>query len=331
MTNNISYYISNYFTIELDDIKEVSLNTRKTYRDATIQLLDYMQLKSKNINNLVIEDFSEEIINDFISYLRNEKKLNENSCNVKLAAIQGLFKYIRRKNIKYMELCNEIINIKYKKIKTSTVECLTIEEITKLFQIFNINNYIEYKHFMIVTTLYETAARVQELCDLKVEDINFNSNSITLHGKGNKTRVIPVNKILINNLYNYVNVYKLKKENYLFTNKNKGQLTRVGIQYIIDKYINIAKKKFPELYQINVSNHTFRHSKAMHMLESGVNIVYIRDILGHSSITTTEIYAKCSMELKKRELEKNLNSIQDQVTYTEKEKYDLINWLKEMI
>ena len=67
------------------------------------------------------------------------------------------------------------------------------------------------------------------------------------------------------------------------------------------------------------------------MLESGVNIVYIRDILGHSSITTTEIYAKCSMELKKRELEKNLNSIQDQVTYTEKEKYDLINWLKEMI
>lgn len=331
MTNNLAYYISNYFTIELEDIKEVSLNTRKAYRDATIQLLDYMQLKHKNINNLVIEDFNEEIINDFISYLRNEKKLNENSCNVKLAAIQGLFKYIRRKNIKYMDLCNKIINIKYKKIQPSTVECLTIDEITKLFQIFNLNNHIEYKHFMIITTLYETAARIQELCDLKVEDINFNSNSIALHGKGNKTRVIPVNKTLIDNLHNYVNVYQLNKESYLFTNKNKSKFTRVGVQYIIDKYINRAKKEFPELYKINVSNHTFRHSKAMHMLESGVNIIYIRDILGHSSITTTEIYAKCSLELKKRELEKNLNSIQEQVTYTEEEQHDLVNWLKEMI
>lgn len=331
MTDNISYYISNYFTIELENIKEVSLNTKKTYRDALIQLLNFMQLNGNKIESLKVDDFSEEVINNFISYLRKEKKLSENTCNVKLAAIQGLFKYIRRKNIKYIQLCNDILNIKYKKIQSPNIECLSVDEITKLFQNFMLNNSVEYKHFMILTTLYETAARVQELCDIKLKDIDFNSNTVTLKGKGNKIRVIPVNKTLINNLSNYKNIYQLASEDYLFSNKKGGKLTRVGIQYIIDKYVARIREKYPDLFKINISNHTFRHSKATHMLEAGVNIVYIRDILGHSSITTTEVYAKCSLELKKRELEKNCNTIQKDVTFSQEEQQNLINWLKEMI
>lgn len=331
MTDNISYYITKYFSDELDNIKEVSLNTKKTYRDAIVQLINYMHDNGIKIETLVIDDFNEEIINNFITMLRNEKRLCESSCNVKLSAIQGLFKYIRRKNIKYIELCNKIINIKYKKVKQNTIEYLTIDEITKMFDIFNLKDFTEYKHFMIIITLYETAVRVQELCNLKLKDINFETNSITIIGKGNKVRVVPVVKTLIEKLNKYVNIMDLKLEDYLFFNKNGTKLTRAGVQYIIDKYVNKVKDKYPKQFNFRVTNHTFRHSKATHLLEAGVNIVYIRDILGHSSITTTEIYAKCSLKLKERELEKNNDIIQENVTYSKEEQESLLCWLKEMI
>lgn len=160
MTNNISYYISSYFSNELGNIKEVSLNTKKTYRDAIIQLLTFVSMNNKKIENLKIEDFNEKVINNFITSLRKEKGLSEKTCNVKLAAIQGLFKYIRHKNVAYIDLCNQILNIKYKKFQQPLIEWLSIEEITKLFQSFNLKDKNEYKHFMILTVLYETASRI---------------------------------------------------------------------------------------------------------------------------------------------------------------------------
>ena len=331
MTSNISYYITKYFSDELDNIKEVSINTKKTYRDAIVQLINFVSKKGKKIEKLEIDDFNVEVINEFITNLRTEKNLKENSCNIKLAAIQGLFKYIRRTNIKYIDLCNKIIEIKYKKINQQIIYYLTIDEIEKLFNLFNIDDFIEYKHLMIITTLYESACRVQELCDLKLKNINFESNSITINGKGNKIRVVPVVKNLTNNLKRYSNLLQLEPDDYLFQNKRGEKLTRVGIQYIIDKYVDIAKKLYPQLFTFKVTNHTFRHSKATHLLEAGVNIVYIRDILGHSSITTTEIYAKCSLKLKEQELQKNYNNIQENVTYSKEEQESLLNWLREMI
>ena len=330
MTNNFSYYIMKYFTEELECVQEASNNTKKTYRDAIVQLITFMIEKGKKIEKLKIDDFNVEIINEFIANLRTKKNLKDNSCNIKLAAIQGLFKYIRRKNINYINLCNEIIKIKYKRIQQTTINYLTIDEITKLFESLNIVSFVEYKHLMIITTLYESACRVQELCDLKLKNINFESNSITITGKGNKTRIVPVVRTLIENLKKYSNILKLRQDDYLFKNKNGEKLTRMGIQYIIDKYVNRAKENYPELFSFNLSNHTFRHSKATHLLEAGVNIVYIRDILGHSSITTTEVYAKCSLKLKEQELQKNYNNIQDSITYSNEEQESLLNWLKEM-
>lgn len=331
MTNKMDYYISKYFSEELNDIKEVSINTKKSYRDTIVQLINFMQEKGKKIEDLIINDFNEDVINEFITMLRSKNGLCEKSCNVKLAAIQGLFKYIRLKNITYIELCNKIIDIKYKKVNESIIEYLTVNEMTKLFNVFDTNNYIEYRHLIIVTTLYETACRVQELCNLKLKDINFDSNSVTIVGKGNKIRVIPVLKTLIKNLREYSNSLNLNLDDYLFFNKKGEKLTRVGVQYIINKYVDRARKMYPELFRFKITNHTFRHSKATHLLEAGINIVYIRDILGHSSITTTEIYAKCSLKLKEQELKKNYTNIQKEVTYSKEEQTSLLSWLKDMV
>ena len=332
MTNNVSYYISKYFQDELGNIKECSINTKYSYRDSIVQILDYVSnIRNKKSNNLIISDFNEEVVNNFLIYLKNEKKLCSSTCNNRLAAIQGLFKYIQKKNLEYYDLCKEILDIKYKKDTDTIIKYLSLDEITKLFTVFNTNDKKEFRHFMIITALYESSARVQELCDLKLKNIDLKNKSITITGKGNKTRVVPVNEVLINNLEVYIKEYNIQSNDFLFKNNKGEKLTRVGIQYIVDKYINKARKKFPDLFKNEVSNHTFRHSKAVHLLEAGVNIVYIRDILGHASITTTEIYAKCSLELKQRELEKNKDNINQEISYTEEQQLDFIEWLRENI
>ena len=114
----------------------------------------------------------------------------------------------------------------------------------------------------------------------------------------------------------------------LFVNRNGHKLTRSGIQYIIDKYVSIARQKNPGMFRNKITPHSFRHSKAMHLLEAGVNLVYIRDFLGHTSVMTTEIYARANPKIKEDQLSENSKKITPGESYTTKEKENLIEWLK---
>ena len=194
----------------------------------------------------------------------------------------------------YFDKCSQILSIEYKKTPLTIVSYLSIDEIKSLLSIPNIKNDNEFRHLIILTLLYETGARVSELINVKLVDINFNNTPyIILHGKGNKTRSVPISKDVFNMLKIYLNRLNIKDKNdYILKNKLNKKITRDGVQYIIDTYIKRAKEKYPNHYTQKITNHSFRHSKAMHLLEAGVNLIYIRDILGHKSITTTEIYAK---------------------------------------
>ena len=115
----------------------------------------------------------------------------------------------------------------------------------------------------------------------------------------------------------------------LFTNRYKQPLSRSGISYILNKYAAAARSDAPDLYEKKIHPHVLRHSKAMHLLENEVNLIYIRDFLGHSSVTTTEIYARCNPELKRKYIEKSALVIEDALRpYSANEKEDLISWLR---
>ena len=186
---------------------------------------------------------------------------------------------------------------------------------------------------MILTLLYETGARVSELINIKLEDITLNNTPyIILHGKGNKTRSVPISKDVSNILKTYLSRFSINNQNdYILKNRLNEKITRDGVQYIIDTYIEKAKEKYPNLYNKKITNHSFRHSKAMHLLEAGVNLVYIRDILGHKSITTTEVYAKTNPEIKRKAIEDNSQSIKVNDKYGIENKNDLLNWLKNYV
>ena len=187
----------------------------------------------------------------------------------------------------------------------------------------------------LIALIYDSGARVQEIADLTVGDIRLTPATVKLTGKGNITRIIPITGQTTKILDTYLKEYGLLGEEAinlpLFSNRGNCKLTRAGITYILSKYVEVAKKKEPKLFPKKVSPHLLRHSKAMHLLQANVNLIYIRDFLGHASVTTTERCAKADSEIKRKAIEKaNPNFLPDK-KYNKKEKNELLNWLKVII
>ena len=156
-------------------------------------------------------------------------------------------------------------------------------------------------------------------------------STICIHGKGNKTRIVPMMDAQVAVLKRYMTEQNLLRpeENVhpLFRNKHGDKLTRAGVSYILDKYVSLAREANPDLVPENISCHSLRHSKAMHLLQSGVNLVYIRDFLGHYSIQTTEIYAKADSRQKREALEKAYVDVTPDTDPIWQANSNLLEWL----
>lgn len=331
MNNTFPYYVTNYFKEYLPKVKSFSSNTIKSYKETMIQLINYFE--SNKIDYSDIQNIDSDVINNFMLFLEEENNLSISSRNQRLSAIHSLFKYIQKRELSYFDKCSQILSIEYKRTPVTIVSYLSMDEIKILLSIPNVKDDNEFRHLMILTLLYETGARVSELINIKLNDINFNNTPyIILHGKGDKTRSVPISRDVSNMLKIYLNRFNInEQDDYILKNRLNYKITRDGVQYIIDTYVNKAKEKYPNYYNSKITNHSFRHSKAMHLLEAGVNLVYIRDILGHKSITTTEVYAKTNPEIKRKAIEDNSQSIKVNDKYDDKNKNDLLNWLKNYV
>ena len=157
----------------------------------------------------------------------------------------------------------------------------------------------------MLALLYDSGARVQELIDLTPADLNLDTPAqVKLFGKGRKARIVPIQDNQVRILRKYIAEYRLdlpgRRKHPLFTNNRGGKLSNSGIAHIISMYAADVRAKHPGLIPDHISPHSFRHSKAMHLLYAGLKLVYIRDILGHVSIKTTELYARVDSQQKKR-------------------------------
>ena len=327
---NLDYYLQKFLNIELRKNINVSENTIISYKYAFISLLEFIiKNYKKNIKDIKLETINKEVIINYLEYLESVKKNSISTRNQRLSAIKSFYNYLALEEIEYLPLCNEILSIKMKKNNQETVKYLSKEGIKEILSLPNTSTKHGIRDLAILTLLYDSGARVQELITLNVCDINFDNKTLNLYGKGRKSRTIPLLKQTIKILEKYIKIYNINSNNsLLFFNNRKEPLTRMGITYIINKYVKIAKKKNSIEFQIKVTPHVFRHSKAMHLLESGVNLVYIRDLLGHKSVITTEIYAKANPETKRNAIEKNSEELSKMVHFSDRDKKDLLSWLK---
>jgi site-specific recombinase XerD len=205
-----------------------------------------------------------------------------------------------------MAACQDILAVPAKKRARPAVNHLTVEQTRRLLAQPDRSTRRGRRDATLLATLYDTAARVSELAALTVRDIRLQPPALAvLTGKGRKTRHVPLGKNTAALLDAHLAEHGLNQPGHddhpLFVNQHGNKLSRGGIAWIISKYQTRAGD--PALATTGLSPHMLRHSKAMHLYEAGVPLPYIRDILGHADLATTDIYARASTEAKRKALE----------------------------
>jgi len=258
--------------------KGLSQNTVDSYKSDLTKLSNYLQnqdLSKTNIDNFFI-DMSE------FNYSSSTKKRMHSS-------IKNFLKYINE-NEDYESI--DISDIKLKSSK-KLPEVLSITDIENMINYYNHETYLDSRNRTVVDVLYSTGCRVSELCDINISDIDLDEKYLKLKGKGSKQRIVPIGSMLYKNLMQYLNVRETFLQNRgepLFLSKSKNKLDRTAVFRIIKKTAkNIS-------LQTDVHPHTLRHSAATHMLEGGCDLRTVQEILGHSSVSTTQIYTKVTKE-----------------------------------
>lgn len=289
--NELAILINSFFTSYLKNERKYSDNTYLSYLNVINQFLTFLeeQLNIKRYK-ITINEFSKDNVLDFLLFIENTNNCTTKTRNHHLSVIKSFVQYIQSTNPIYTEKYLEIDSIKKKKEIKKTIDYLTIEELEIVLKQCNMNSKSGYKHFVILSLLYETACRVSELINIKVSDINFGDNpNIKVLGKGNKERIIYISKDSKEILEKYINKFNVIN-GYLFLNHSNEPYTRFGINKLVEKYVGLASINIDSLKNKNITPHSFRHSKAIHFLLNGTNLAIIQRFLGHNQIQTTEMY-----------------------------------------
>ncbi len=275
--SKINHLISSFSEYLLYN-KGLSQNTVNSYTTDLIKLSNYLQneeISKTNIDNFFLD------MSEFNYSVSTKKRIH--------SSIKNFLKYI-----------NEIedyqsIDISDIKLKSSSKlpEVLSISDIEKMINFYNHESYLQSRNRTIIDFLYSTGCRVSELCDVNLSDIDLDEKYIKLIGKGSKQRIVPLGFQLYENLLKYLDVRSLYLQNRgepLFLTKSKNKMDRTAVFRIIKKTatnISLSSDVYP---------HTLRHSAATHMLEGGCDLRTVQEFLGHSSVSTTQIYTKVTKE-----------------------------------
>lgn len=303
-----AFYLTNYLSIYLPGQKGLRSNSILSYRDTFVLFLKFCQeCKGIKIEKLSFEHLSKNVFVEFLDWIEREKGCGASTRNQRLTAIRSFFRYLQTEAPEYLMLCQSVISIDTKKHAKPTVNYLSYEGIRAILAQPDISTLDGRRDLTLLETLYDTASRVQELCDLTVGEIRLEAPpTARLTGKLGKIRTVPLSSPVASLLRQYCHENKmdsqLSKNKPLFVNRSNQALTRGGVSYILRKYADQARIAAPEHIPNTITPHCLRHSKAMHLLQSGSNLIYIRDFLGHEDIETTQMYAKADPEMKRKAL-----------------------------
>lgn len=328
---HISVFLSRYLPHE----RGASAHTIAAYRDSFVLLLNFIQQQQGiSVEKLTLKQISRPTVVAFLDWLQTERKCTVATRNARLAAIHSFYRYLQYERLEHLYECQQILSIQFKRGRPPKISYLSIEGIRLLLKQPDQRTRRGRRDLALLSLMYDTGARVQEIIDLAPLSLRLSAPpTIQIVGKGNKTRLVPMLDAQIEHLKSYLEENRLNEafaNHYpLFFNSRKEKLTRAGVHYIVRKYSQMARKENLLLIPDKMSCHALRHSKAMHLLQAGVNLVYIRDILGHVSVKTTEVYARADSRQKRQALEAAYVEVNpnEEPLWTNNE--NLISWLKQ--
>ena len=276
---------ANYLRFE----KNASENTIEAYVSDLQKLQDFAEQNLINITPITI---SYEHLQEFL-YQVSKNNYSERTQARWISSIKGFFSFLLED-----ELCedNPSALLEMPKLGLYLPDTLSLEEIEKLISATEENTDLAKRNRCMIEVLYGCGLRVSELTELQISNINFKENYLKIQGKGDKVRFVPLADYTADFIKNYINNIRNKQKinpkysDILFLNSRGVQISRQMVFLIIKEIVRKAG------IQKNISPHTFRHSFATHLLQNGADLRFIQEMLGHSSITTTEIYTHLNTE-----------------------------------
>jgi site-specific recombinase XerD len=322
--------LAQFLTVYLPVTRACSHNTVAAYRDTFTLFLRFIdQRQATPPDKVSFADFTAPNVAAFLGWLRTDRQCSTATVNQRLAALRSFFRYVQAQAPEQITQAQQVLSVKTAQASDPAIGYLPVEGIRLLLEHATRRGL---RDLALLTALYDTAARVQEACDLSIGDLHLNKPaSATLTGKGRKTRTVPLTPQAAGILTQYIRGLPDNSTGPVFANRAGQRLGRAGAAYILAKCAHAAHTERPDLVPEKISPHVLRHSKAMHLLENGVNLIYIRDILGHASIVTTEVYAKASPEMKRRAIEAAGAKTLGPSRYDEATRRDLLDWLRQAI
>jgi len=317
---NDALELAKYYDSWIDECAQTnSLNTIRSYESAMKLYIDFLEnvkgLKSSSFSSS--GDFSRETIKEWLLWLKDTRRCGPQSCNVRLASIRAYLQCIGEHDIKYRHLLLESKNIHRMKETKKKVNGMSESAVKAIMSVPDAYSNTDYRDIVLMAFLYGTAARIDEVLSLKVSDLDLNTDNphATVVGKGSKIRTLYLPPKLVNHLNKFIKKFhgsEPSKDRYLFYSRVKGyqgKISQEAINKRLKKYAAIAHETCSDV-PLNLHSHQFRHAKASHLLDDGMNVAQLSKLLGHTNLSTTMAYLDITTDMEA----KAMISLEDEKT-----------------
>jgi integrase/recombinase XerD len=307
----VGRWLAKFFVDHLAGERAASPRTTASYRDAMKLLLTWFR-DAERIppDKLRLADLDRARVLRFLDWLETRRCCSAATRNQRLAVIKSFCRYTAVEQPDRLEQVTQVLAIRQKKTPAPDLGHLTGDEVKALLAEPGAASARAVRDTALLALAYDIAARVQELCDLDVADIRRSEPmTVVIRGKGSKIRYVPVMDPTARLVADYLEHLEphpglSPDTDPLFHGPNHSRLTRSGVAKLLARHVRAVRARDPDWAPgLAVTPHTLRRSRAMHLIQAGVNLIYIRDLLGHADVSTTEIYARADSETKRKALE----------------------------
>lgn len=308
LRSSLGDLLESFFRRRLIAQRQASPHTVAAYRDALrLLLLFAAERHGKPPSGLALGDLDRDVVLAFLDHLEQERHNSIGTRNARLAAIRSFFQHVAASDPEAMAIAQRVLSIPEKRTTKRMLGYLDQKDLETILAAPDRTTPLGQRDHALLVFIARTGARVSEACDVNVADLRLQwPQQVLLRGKGGKERAIPLSKDTAQQLQALCDQRRLPPDSKapLFVNSRGGRLTRHGVTHILRRAVATAANTKPELADRTISPHTLRHTKAMHLLQSGVDLTTIQSWLGHASPNTTHHYIEADLEMKRRALEK---------------------------
>lgn len=305
--NTTGTLVMKFFHNYLANERGVSGNTIFSYSDCVRLLLDYAAGRLElSPDKLSFDAISDLIILDFLDHIEAKRGNAAATRNQRLAAIKTFFRFLARHEPTMLAACERVCAIRAKNVPHKVMETLDHQDVQAVFKGLEADTVHNARDRALLSLLYNTGARVQELVDLDVGDLRMDApHHVKLLGKGQKERIVPLQVETVEDLRRYLDMRADAgiSGKAVFLNEKGGRLTRFGVSHIVKERVIDAAGHESSLAGRKITPHTFRHTTALHLIQSGVDITVVKEWLGHADIKTTSLYVEINIEMKRKALD----------------------------